>query len=349
MRYVFKILCKIYEFILKVYTFLRTAGRKDPSKILIDNYSESQVAVQKQLDALSFSNQQFPNGELLVIVPFRDRWDLTKPCLESLLTQHLPHNVDLRIALVDNGSISPDTKKGLSRFLVDHPQLNVNFLRANYEFNYSRLNNDAFRNFSSSKTSWVLFLNNDVEFRAPNIIYQMLFYLKSAPDIGVIGATLLYPNGDIQHLFAAPGVKIIAAHPLKKVKFDPGLEWFAKPLRPVAAVTGALMMLRADDFKFVGYFDEELATTGQDIDLCMSIFYKLGKVATTVTMADVLHKETATRKPTRPRREVLQILAKWNGRLADHPFYSTRISRFSEQPLLELLPGLRYPMSKVVS
>ena len=327
---------------LVFYTILRRGIESDPTKILIDYYTEAQTRAQELIDE-ALRAPPSPKGELLIIIPFRDRWDLTRSCLMTLPAQLLPVDLIFRTILVDNGSVIPETLEKLDSVKTDYPVLNIEVLKANYPFNYSRLNNEAFKRFRLPTTKWVLFLNNDVELRDQNIVSRMTTCLESIPEAGVIGCTLLYPNRRIQHIFAAPGVKIIAAHPLKGVPYNPSYEWFAKPARPVAAVTGAVMMVRAEDFEKVGMFDERLPTMGQDIDLCLALTRKSDSFSLALSSGATYHNEGESRKGEINLSEANCFYVKWTDYLKSPKLFSTAFTRWSERPMLRFLEPSKYP------
>jgi O-antigen biosynthesis protein len=345
--FIVRFFCKLYEVLLKINTRLRRGLESDPTAILIDHLTPGQVKAQAAID-VGLTRPCTDTGELLVLIPFRDRWDLTQTCLRTLANQHFNDGVKVRVVLIDNGSVNLETSAGLGEVAKNHPTLNIKTLQANYEFNYSRLNNDGYRQFKAAETKWVLFLNNDVELLDQAILQRMVSALAAVNDVAAVGCTLLYPNRQIQHLFAAPGVKIIAAHPIKGEAFRPSMEWFAKPVRPVAAVTGAVMMVRAKDFEAVGMLDESLATMGQDIDLCLKFYYDLGKFSATVTYCNVIHCESRTKKGNFSQIEIRRMNEKWGSKLLAHPFYSKGFSRFSQSPLLVIGVEPKYPAGWVL-
>lgn len=283
----------------------------------------------------------------MVIIPFKDRWDLTSACLKALNLQTLPRDFLLRVVLVDNGSVTVETSQGIASAAKNYPGLKMEILRADYPFNFSKLNNDAFKKFSSEATRWALFLNNDVSLNDKTIISRMISCLESVPEAGTIGCTLLYPNRRIQHVFAAPGVKILAAHPLKGLPYSKDLAWFQKPARPVAAVTGAVMMLRARDFEAIGMFDESLPTMGQDIVISCLISEKISKFNVSLHSNGVIHHESPTKDSTFSREELLYVYDKYEKYLYSERYYSRRISRWSEAPVEVFLAEGRYPVHSV--
>lgn len=342
-----RLLCKVYELLITIYTVLRRGLEQDRSQILVDLYSSDQARLQIDLD-VAMAGPASVEGELLVIIPFRDRWDLTASCLESLANQVIPPALSLKVILVDNRSVEPETAAAMSASKNKYPSLAIETLRAVYSFNFSKLNNDGFKAFKTAKTKWVLFLNNDVQLIEKDLLVRMSGCLQSVQSIGAVGCTLLYPTGSIQHLFATPGCKIIAAHPLKGVPSNQPLKWFDKLVRPVPAVTGALMMLRAADFDAVGMFDESLPTLGQDIGLCLDVARKLGKFSAVITKPSAIHHESMTKAPSFPKHEVRFFYDKYGDVLKSRPLYSPRLSRWSEKPLLALPCEPKYPVLSVI-
>ncbi len=331
------VFCKVWEHLLRA---LSPAG-SDPTKILLDSYTLAQSEAQETPPA------DIPvTGRVLVVVPFRDRWQLTARCLESLLRQELPECCKFEIALVDNGSVEPYTADGVRSFitLASSKHIKAHHLRVDAPFNFSALNNAAVQRFAAG-APWYLFLNNDVEFRSSAALARLLAGAAAAPRSGAVGCTLLYPSGAIQHLFVAPGVKIVAAHPLKGAILTDAAAWFAAP-RPVAAVTGAALLVRAPDFHAVDGFDEALPTVGQDVDLCLKL-QKLGRTNWVIPDVRLIHHEGASRGQAIAEDEVARIYAKWGDFLHFNPYYDRRLSRFSEPPIRSPL-ALRYPWRLVI-
>lgn len=319
----------------------------DPSKILLDHYTEDQVRAQSIIDQKLKKFSQ-PNGELLVIIPFKDRWDLTSQCLNTLNEQAIPDQCSMIVVLVDNGSIKLETIQGIASSSETYPNLKIETISAKYPFNFSRLNNDAFKKFRSNATKWVLFLNNDVALNDQGIIARMVSCLESIPEAGCVGCTLLYPEGRIQHLFAAPGVKIIAAHPLKGVPYSREISWFEKAARPVAAVTGAVMMIRAADFEAVGQFDETLPTMGQDIVLSCVVSDKLSKFNVSLQTSEVIHQESPTKSVMFSKEELHYVYLRYGKYLYSKKYFSRNLSRWSEQPVQVIVTEPPYPAGWVI-
>lgn len=342
-----RVLCKSYEYLLRGYTVAAFGYKADASEILVASLTPLQRELQRKIEQRPIINS--PAGTVVVIIPFKDQWSLTQTCLNSLACQILPEGLSLRVVLVDNGSVEEATSSGLNQAASRWPMLEIKHLKAPYVFNYSRLNNDAVRSTLSEAPTSILFLNNDVELLDQSIITSMTKVLMSYPEIGVVGATLLYPDRSLQHLFAVPGIKIVAAHPLKRSVLSASSAWKSKPLRVVPAVTGALMMVRTSDFQDVGMFDEDLPTLGQDIDLCLKMFKVKGLVPTVLTVDAAIHHESKTKKTGFLRHEVERFYLRWRADIKAYPLYSSRFSRWSESPVFRLGANEpAYPWEKII-
>lgn len=339
LMYLVKFTGKLYEYVLRIISRLSLTNTADPTTILLSNFTPAQTAAAETLRRTDLGPYE-GTLRILVVVPFRDHWHLTKNCLHYLAAQKVPNNSTLNIVLLDNRSTKPETTEGIEAALQLHPNLNCQVIKADYEFNFSRMNNDAFKAYPSDQ---VLFLNNDVELRDDTIIARMSAALAKIPDLMVVGCTLLYPNRRIQHLFVAPGVKIIAAHPLKGTLFDYRFAWFQEPIRPVAGVTGAVLMTRSADFVAAGYFDESLPTLAQDVDLCLRMTEGPRQFCGTVTSDHSYHLEGPTKASKFPKEEIDRFYRQWKGKEHLTRFYSRRFSRWSEQPVLTYFPEPSYP------
>jgi GT2 family glycosyltransferase len=344
-KFTVKVIGKIYSLFLFVVSLFRGHYSLDPTRILIARYTSAQNQASVDLRHGGAPGAS-PSGHILVIIPFRDRWDLTYECLKSLNSSVLAPRIGLRVILADNRSVLAETQRGLSEAIDIFPNLQIEIFKADYDFNFSRINNDVVKEFARLNTVGLLFLNNDVLLADKSIVYTMYEYLECSPKLGVVGCTLLYPNHKVQHLFVAPGVKIIAAHPVKGHLAADTWEWFKEPIRPVAAVTGAMLMMRPSDFNAVGGFDEDLPTIAQDVDLCLKTSLQLNKFSATVRSFGTFHIESPTKSAKFPANEIEVFNKRWLNHPEMTKYYSQSFSRWSERPLIKLMREPPYP-SKV--
>jgi GT2 family glycosyltransferase len=164
-------------------------------------------------------------------------------------------------------------------------------------FNFSRLCNEGAR---QAQGDYLLFLNNDTEVLHPDWLERML-RLANRPDVGVVGATLLYPDGTLQHAGLFPRRDGQWIHGYRNLPADaPGDQGELAHVRTVPAVTGACMMLGRDFFWTLGGFDEKLPTSYGDVELCCRA-RRHGTQVVVTPHARLLHFEGLSRGYTSDR------------------------------------------------
>jgi GT2 family glycosyltransferase len=345
---------KILNLLCLIFTKVQRLEIKDPTSILVDHLTTAQkraVLERERKQNLSLDvGADRQKRRLVVLIPFRDKWELTHACLNSLLKQRLLNSLlELQISLVfiDNNSSDSRIPNLIKEQMTFAPSgFEWRYLQDHGSFNFSRINNDAVSSCAPSSIDFLLFLNNDVEFTTQTGLLEMVSLAMLMEDqVGAVGATLLFPDKRVQHLFVAPGIKIVAAHPGKFWAFDPKHQWYQKP-QPVAAVTGAALLCRADRFLAVGGFDLNLPVQAQDVDLCLSL-QKMNLTNWVASPTVLIHHESATRTPRFDPKEIQYIYQKWGSFLTDNPFYSSRFSRWSEEPCYGSIFG-SYPWHLVL-
>lgn len=223
-----------------------------------------------------------------IVIPTRDRPDLLEACLESLFGKTTYGNYE--VVVVDNDSVDPLTHQLLARFQAAQPRLKV--LGFPGPFNFSALSNAGAE---AIPGEYLLFLNNDTEILTPDWIDRLL-YFATQPDIGAVGAKLLYPGGLTQHVGVLLGMGGVAGH------FGAGLGagepgWARRNLVPheVSAVTGACLMLERRKFDAVGGFDAvNLPVELNDVDLCLRLDER-GWRAICHSQVILIHHQSASR------------------------------------------------------
>jgi GT2 family glycosyltransferase len=224
-------------------------------------------------------------SQVSIVIPFRDRLELLKGCV-ALLRQTA---ADAEVILVDNGSVDPRMRM----FLREWQAIGLGGLvRREEPFNFARLCNAGA---TEARREVLLFLNNDVTTAQPGWLEAMLA-AAADPRVGVVGATLMYPDRTIQHAGLAPtGPGGAWEHPYR---FQPethaGDDEELLSVRSVPAVTGACLMIHRDLFYQVGGFDEQHAVTMNDIDLCQRV-RRAGYEVVATPFARLVHFESLSR------------------------------------------------------
>ena len=121
-----------------------------------------------------------------LIIPTRDNVSLLKNCLESI--ERLTTYRNYEIIIMDNDSADPATLE----YLDSTPHRVIPFREP---FNYSKINNVGV---SMAEGEYVLLLNDDTEVTSGEWLEAMLEHAQR-PEVGAVGAKLVYPDGRIQH------------------------------------------------------------------------------------------------------------------------------------------------------
>jgi GT2 family glycosyltransferase len=244
--------------------------------------------------SLMQNKKNFKPG-LSVVILNLNKPELICPLLESLVglqRKLLDHQIDLEIIIGDTGSTDPLVKTCYEKF-KSHIRLGEGL-----KYHFSRNNNEMFHRFVSRDL--VLFMNNDIVFRSdPSpIIEKMVRRFQERPDIGVIGATLLYDDLKLQH----NGIDFFYRGPLRGLSYHPGHREEALGLKDslgtfwrMPAVTGAFLCMRSQTFEEIGGFDEEYKTECQDVDLCL-LARNRGLEVELLLTDQIIHLENATRE-----------------------------------------------------
>jgi O-antigen biosynthesis protein len=269
-----------------------------------------------------------PEPLVSIIIPTTDRLDLLDPCVTSVLGQ--TDYPALEVIIVDCASRTPKALKWLADIVRD-PRVRV--IQREGRFNYSAANNLAARD---AKGEILLLLNNDTAVLEPHWLTEMVGQL-SRPEVGAVGAKLLYPNGKIQHAgvcFEDGGPDHIG---VGLTATDSGYRGFAVTTQNMSAVTGACLAVRRSTYLQVGGLEERLRIAFNDIDLCLKIG-QLGKLIVWTPNALLIHYESATRgadKSLRRRVEAFvesnRIRLRWRKFLYADPFHNPNICRWNGQ------------------
>jgi GT2 family glycosyltransferase len=226
-----------------------------------------------------------PAGRVSLIIPFRDRPELLRDCLRGLRlgTYH-----DYEVVLVDNGSSEPRLLRLLDRL---EGRRRYRVVRRPGAFNFSLLCNAGARR---ARGNWLLFLNNDTCVLTPDWIEQMLC-VAAQPGVGAVGATLLYPDGTLQHAGLFRRTDGVWDHLGRSLPGDAsGERGELRQVRAVPAVSAACLLIRRDLFFELGGFDEARPVTHNDIDLCRRVRAR-GLLVAVTPHARLLHYESLSR------------------------------------------------------
>jgi GT2 family glycosyltransferase len=222
-----------------------------------------------------------------VIIPTRDRADLLARCVHGVL--HRTDYSNLELLIIDNESAESTT---LALFeALAREEYRVRILHHPGPFNHSALNNAGAR---EALGEVLVLLNNDIEVIDPNWMSELVSQVIR-PDVGIVGAKLLYSDQRVQHGGIALGpFDVVHLHRLA-ARNDAGYFGQLALTRTLSAVTGACAAIRRSVFFEVGGFDEvNLPVAFNDIDLCLRIGNRGYRVLWT-PFAELVHLESASR------------------------------------------------------
>ena len=283
-----------------------------------------------------------------IIIPTKDKVDVLSKCVNSVLQKTDYENFE--ILIIDNKSEDPRTLEYL-RVLQDRYK-QVKVLNYKYEFNFSAIVNYGV---CQSNANVIVLLNNDTEVINEDWLTEMVSQCMRN-EIGVVGAKLYYPNGQIQHA----GVFLYEGHPgnhiyLRKEKNDPGYFNKLNLVQNYSVVTAACLAIRRELYIKAGGFDEEnLKVAYNDVDFCLKVRH-LGYENLWTPFAQMIHHESLSRGNdldganfARFKKEHGYMLAKWKETIDHDPFFNPNLGHDTHTTQFSFPPRLKYEWQELV-
>ncbi len=264
-----------------------------------------------------------------IVVPTKNRLDLIRPCVESILEKTgYPH---YEILIVDNQSDDPATLAYLAEVSAREPR--VRLLSYDRPYNFSAINNAAAE---QAQGDYLLLLNNDTVIIQEEWLSRLLAEgLRS--DVGIVGPRLIFPNKQVQHAGVVLGLGQfgVADHPFIGAAMDtPGYMGRLQSIQDYSAVTAACLLIEKELYKQVGGLDaENFKVLFNDVDLCLKV-RELGYKIVWTPFSTVVHHGSSSLKKEKPsneqkersRAEADHMLEKWLPQLAQDPAFNRNIS-----------------------
>ena len=321
----------------KMYAF--EAGKRAIEAHLERTGTEGEVS---HTQDLGFYRVKYPvQGKPLVsvIIPNKDEKETLQTCLEMLEKNTGYQNFE--IIIVENNSTTDEIFRYYKELSGNRK---IHLLRWGKEFNYSAINNFAV---AHAKGEYLLFLNNDVKSINPDWLEEMLGVCQR-PEVGGVGAKLIYPDNTIQHAGCVIGMGGIAGHMFVDMPADrTGYLHKASLLQDMSAVTAACLLMKKEVFEQAGGFTEELAVAFNDVDLCLKV-RKNGYLIVYDPYAKLYHMESKTRgaedskeKVRRFQTEIEYMRCHWIDILKNgDPCYNKNLSLTKWNYSLKPIPGM---------
>lgn len=260
-----------------------------------------------------------------ILIPNKDHAADLKKCMDSIEEKSTYRNFEFII--VENNSIEEET---FAYYKEIEKRDNVRVLYYKEDFNYSRINNFGAR---EANGEYVLLLNNDTEMIEPDSIKEMLDVCMR-PDVGIVGAKLIFEDNTIQHAGVIIGFGGVAGHAfIGQDRDDNGYFSRIISVQDLSAVTAACLMVRRSVFDEVEGLNEEFKVAFNDIDFCLKV-RKAGYLVVYNPYAQFYHYESKSRgqedsadKVARFQRETSLFGERW-GELLENgdPYYNPNLT-----------------------
>ncbi|MER2267984.1 glycosyltransferase family 2 protein [Methylobacterium oxalidis] len=265
-----------------------------------------------------------PAPKVTVVIPSRDRLDLISRACRGVL--HETAYAPLELVIVDNGSTDPGV---LSHYEALRQDGRVRIVPYPAAFNFSAMVNAGVAEASGDV---VILLNNDVAVLEPAWLEAMVRQV-SRPEVGAVGAKLLYGDGRLQHAGVVVGLGGRAGHTLRRRAAEtPGRLGQLRVAHEVSAVTAACLAVTRARYEAVGGFDAETFPIDfNDVDFCLRLGARGWKTVWTPE-AVLAHLESVSRGPAigaarrRFEAEAARFAERWRGAIRHDPLYHPALS-----------------------
>ena len=196
-----------------------------------------------------------------IVIPVFNKAGLTRNCLRTLPAT-LAGTGTGEVIVIDNAS-TDDTPEMLTEF----PWASV--VRNERNLGFAGANNQAARLASGE---YLILLNNDTQ-GFPGWLLAMLRELRK-PDVGIVGARLLYPNDTIQHAGVVVSGMLFGRASLAPFHYAwkvPATAAHVNVRREYQIVTGACLGTPRDLYLELGGLDEAYWNGYEDVDYCLRV------------------------------------------------------------------------------
>jgi len=262
----------------KSYAF--EAGRKAIEETIIRRKINAKCVKGVQRGTYRVKYELPVNPLVSILIPSRTIQNI-KVCIKSILEKSTYRNFELMVLDTSNNEqISEYCKnKKIKSLKIYLPK-----------FNFSKINNDGVKN---SNGEYIIFLNDDTKVISKDWIEDLLEHTQRE-EIGITGSKLIYDDNRVQHAGTIIGINGLAGNYGGMDRNEGGYFSLGKVIRNCGAVTAGCMMIEKKLFTKIGGFDEELANSWQDVDLCLRVL-EYGKLIVYTPYSMLYHYEGKTR------------------------------------------------------
>lgn len=236
-----------------------------------------------------------------IIIPNKNSYNLLRRCINSIWD--FDAGLSYEIIIVDNQSDKENDNKILNYYLRLEREENIKILKYDKPFNFAAMNNYAV---NEAKGDFIILLNNDTEVVTDNWVRKMVSYAQF-PEVGSVGAKLLYSNNKVQHGGLMFMDRSIAGHAWVGKKENDNLYFDClNTSHEVTGVTAACLCIEKKKYLEVGGLDEDTTPNGWgDVEFAVKLNRK-GYRSIYNAKVKLYHHESPS------RGESLEYFEKWH-------------------------------------
>jgi len=213
--------------------------------------------------------------------------------LESIARTADLDYIEINVVYDSNRGLQQKSNAIYSRFSINWIDFHQD------EFNFSKAVNYGVER---ANFEHLLILNDDTVFLTEPWTHILHGFLDHR-DVGIVGAKLQYPNGDVQHA----GIGILenghCYHILHGTRNEIGHLGEGVINHEVDAVTGAFMGITKENWNSFGGLPENFPGNYNDVALCLKSWHK-GKSVLQINSIVLTHYESLSRVPDRTDKEI---------------------------------------------
>ncbi|XAH23043.1 glycosyltransferase [Xylophilus sp. GW821-FHT01B05] len=258
-----------------------------------------------------------------IIITARDPLPVLQRCVEGLLEKtRYPH---YELLILDQGSEAADMRAWLDGVAAMGSE-QVRVLRAAQALGTPAACNAAAR---EARGEYLLLLDPDTAVLHEDWLDALLNHAQR-PEVGVVGAKLLRPDGRVQHAGLVLGLQGPAGHPFVGQPLDAGGYMHRLEVdQGYSAVAATCLMVRKSLYDEVGGFDEAAFQQAYgDVDLCLKV-RSAGYLVVWTPHAMLMHEgpepaEAAASEARHVAEE--EMYARWLPSIARDPAYNRSLT-----------------------
>jgi GT2 family glycosyltransferase len=268
-----------------------------------------------------------PEERITIIIPSTLRQPHSLSCICAVLdgTDH-PH-FDIHVAVMQPGPLDV-RQRANAEALKRYSNVTVALLEAPH-FNFSEANN---RVAARTTGEHILLLNDDVVPIRRDWLRWLASFLQD-PQVGIVGARLLYPDQRVQHGGVIMGLSGLCDHAHRYLPAaEPGYMFRAIIAQELSAVTAACMLVRRWLYTEVGGLDRLYPSAFNDVDFALRVG-KAGYSIVYAPQAELHHHELQTygshyagERQLFEAEEVQRMRREWAELCFADPFHNPNLS-----------------------